>query len=390
MPKRTAFAPATRAHAKNAAGGEIEEMRPLSLFLAWLVVSTVSASVIAAPYNSSTIDAPAEVALTTNLHRFLSMRTSVTNEAAMDAYTNVIPIPGTNISYRMAPIRGGEFLMGSPGSEIGRNPDEGPRRKVRIEPFWMGIHEVTWNEYGVFLERTRRPSRSEAADFHSPHTNALADAVSMPSHPYVDPSMGMGREGYPAINMTQYAANKYCQWLSAWTGHYYRLPTEAEWEYACRAGSTNRYSFGDDETQLINYAWFQLNSHAKYQKVGRRKPNPWGLYDMHGNVSEWTLDGYDANSYATMTDLVVGPYVRGTKPYPHVLRGGSWADDAVGLRSASRQFSRPKWKEADPTLPKSIWHLVEADFVGFRIVRPLRIPPAEEMHRAWNNGVELE
>ncbi len=363
-------------------------MRLFSLLLAWFVSSTHPGDLVAAPHYSSSVDSPAELALTTNLHRLISMRTSVTNEAGMSAYTNTIP--GTNVSYRMTPVRGGEFVIGSPDSETGRNSDEGPQRKVRIEPFWMGVHEVTWNEYGVFLERTRFASRPKPSEFRSPYTNALADAVAMPSHPYIDPSMGMGREGFPAINMTQYAANKYCQWLSAWTGHYYRLPTEAEWEYACRAGSTNRYFFGDDDAKLVDYAWFEMNSNSKYQKVGRKKPNAWGLYDMHGNVSEWTLDGYDANSYAAMTDRVIGPYVRGTKPYPHVVRGGSWLDEAVQLRSASRQFSKPKWKEADPTLPKSFWHLVEADFVGFRIVRPLHLPPAEEMHRAWNNGVELE
>jgi formylglycine-generating enzyme required for sulfatase activity len=111
---------------------------------------------------------------------------------------------------------------------------------------------------------------------------------------------------------------------------------------------------------------------------------------MHGNVSEWTLDGYSPTTYSTMTDSAMGPYVRGTEPYPHVIRGGSWQDEAALLRGASRQFSVSKWKEADTSLPKSFWHMVEADFVGFRIVRPLSIPPAEEMHRAWNNGVELE
>jgi formylglycine-generating enzyme required for sulfatase activity len=145
-----------------------------------------------------------------------------------------------------------------------------------------------------------------------------------------------------------------------------------------------------DETRLSAYAWYERDNDFKYQKVGRKMPNPWGLYDMHGNVAEWTLDGYDAGTYATMADGVVEPFVRSTKPYPHVVRGGSWRDDAARLRSASRQFSDPQWKAADPSLPKSVWHMVEADFVGFRIVRPLRIPSAEEMHRAWNNGVELE
>jgi formylglycine-generating enzyme required for sulfatase activity len=348
----------------------------------WLVIPTWCVSALSGSLQGASVDAPAEIAVTKDLHEFISMRATAINEAAMNAYTNLIP--GTNVGHSMVPVRGGEFLMGSPDSEMGRNSDEGPQRQVRVEPFWMGAYEVRWNEYEIFLGRTRLPAR------RNPYTNALADAVARPSHPYIDPSMGMGRDGYPAVNMTQHAANKYCQWLSAATGHYYRLPTEAEWEYACRAGSTNRYSFGDEDRRLADYGWFELNSNAKYQKVGRKKPNAWGLYDMHGNVSEWTLDGYNATTYATLNDFVLGPYVRATKPYPHVLRGGSWQHDAAGLRSASRQFSRAQWKAADPTLPKSVWHMVEADFVGFRIVRPLRLPPAEEMHRAWNNGVELE
>ena len=325
--------------------------------------------------------------LSTNIHQFIASHATGLTEATMRAYTNTIP--GTNITYGMVPIRGGEFLLGSPGNEQGRKPDEGPQRRVRIEPFWMGVCEVTWNEYETFLYRARRMGSYITVD-RDPHTNALADAVAMPTMPYIDLSLGMGRDGYPAINMTQHAANKYCQWLSALTGQYYRLPTEAEWEYACRAGTTNRYSFGDDEKRLGEYAWFERNSDYKYQKVGRKKPNPWGLYDMHGNVAEWTLDGYNAGAYAMFPDGALDPFVRGTRPYPHVVRGGSWKDDPAKLRSASRQFSVPKWKEADTTLPRSAWHMVEADFVGFRIVRPLRVPSAEEMDRAWNNGVEIE
>jgi formylglycine-generating enzyme required for sulfatase activity len=337
-----------------------------------------------------------EFAVSTNIHRFIISRSTGLTEANMSAYTNTIP--GTNVTYRMLPVRGGEFLMGSPNNEAGRNSDEGPQHRVRIEPFWMGVTEVTWNEHEVFLYRARQYSSYITVD-RDPHTNTLADAVAMPSMPYVELSMGMGRESYPAINMTQHAANKYCQWLSAHTGHYYRLPTEAEWEYACRAGSTNRYSFGDDKKLLSDYAWFEPNSDFKYQKVGRKKPNAWGLHDMHGNVAEWTLDGYDPGTYATLTDGVLGPYVRARKPYPHSVRGGSWNDGAdllrsasrqLSARSASRQLSAPKWKERDPSRPRSAWHMVEADFVGFRIVRPLRIPSAEEMHRAWNNGVQVE
>jgi formylglycine-generating enzyme required for sulfatase activity len=191
--------------------------------------------------------------------------------------------------------------------------------------------------------------------------------------------------------MTQHAANKYCEWLSGKTGHYYRLPTEAEWEYACRAGTTTKYSFGDDESQLGQYAWFEKNSDFKYQKVGRKKPNPWGLYDMHGNVTEWTLDGYDPAAYQKFAGSVATePFVRGTTPYPLVARGGSWDDASDRLRSAWRTNSIKEWKQQDPQLPKSIWYLTDAQFLGFRIVRPLKVPSPEELRQVWNNGVEKE
>ena len=282
-----------------------------------------------------------EFAVSTNIHRFIVSRSNVLTEANMSAYTNTIA--GTNVSYRMVPVRGGEFWMGSPNNEAGRNADEGPQHRVRIEPFRMGVCEATWDEDEVFLYRARRTGVYSTVD-RNPYTNRLADAVAMPSMPYVEMSMGMGREGYPAINMTQHAANKYCEWLSALTGHYYRLPTEAEWEYACRAGTANRFSFGDDEKQLGGFAWFEKNSDFKYQKVGRKKPNAWGLYDMHGNVAEWTLDGYDPRGYEKLFNGVVEPFVRATRPYPHSVRSGSWRDAPVQLRSASRQFSDPKWK----------------------------------------------
>ena len=115
------------------------------------------------------------------------------------------------------------------------------------------------------------------------------------------------------------------------------LPTEAEWEYACRAGTTTAYSFGDDVSQLGDYAWYSKNSGAKYQKIGRKKPNPWGLYDMHGNVAEWTLDQYDPAYYSKFTEsLTDSPWNQATKPYPHSVRGGSWNDDPQLLRSAAR------------------------------------------------------
>jgi formylglycine-generating enzyme required for sulfatase activity len=214
------------------------------------------------------------------------------------------------------------------------------------------------------------------------------DAISRPTRPYVEMSFGMGINGYPAISMTQHAANKYAEWLSAKTGHFYRLPTEAEWEYACRAGTTTAYSFGDDVSQLGDYAWFARNTDGKYGLVGKKKPNPWGLYDMHGNVMEWTLDQYDAKGYAGLSNE--NPWNAATQPYPHAVRGGSWMESASELRCGNRVASDPSWKQQDPQLPKSIWYHTDAQGLGFRLVRPLKVPSVEQMFKYWNNGVQDE
>jgi formylglycine-generating enzyme required for sulfatase activity/mono/diheme cytochrome c family protein len=329
-----------------------------------------------------------EVATVAEIHKQIIAKSRAIAESEMKAYSNTIP--GTQVSFRMTPIQGGEFVMGSAETEKGRKPDEGPQHQVKIAPFWMGTHEVTWNEYELFMyqDEERKFKKEIPTD---PYVDKISDAVSRPTKPYVEMSFGMGKDDYPAISMTQHAANKYCEWLSAKMGEYYRLPTEAEWEYACRAGTKTKYSFGDDESQINRYAWFEKNSDFKYQKVGRKQPNPWGLYDMHGNVAEWTLDGYELNAYETFKDgVATDPFVRGTKPYPHVARGGSWDDSANKLRSAARTFSDKSWKQQDPQLPKSIWYLTDAQFLGFRIVRPLKVPTPEELQKVWNNGVERE
>jgi formylglycine-generating enzyme required for sulfatase activity len=181
------------------------------------------------------------------------------------------------------------------------------------------------------------------------------------------------------ISMTQYAAKMYCKWLTATTGRYYRLPTEAEWEYAARAGTTTAYSFGDDPDDLDSYAWYFDNSEDQYQKVGKKKPNPWGLYDMHGNVAEWVLDQHVADFYKGLAGKTSkNPLAVPTKEFPCVVRGGSWDDDPEMLRSATRRRSEPDWKMQDPQIPQSIWYLTDAPFVGFRVVRPLRLPTPEE------------
>lgn len=290
-------------------------------------------------------------------------------------------IRGTDVSFKMVPIPGGTFVMGSPENEPGRNPDEGPQHKVTVEPFWMGAHEVTWDEYDIWsfgLDLNRRKALQQPTT----ERDKLSDAVTKPTAPYTDMTFGMGHDSYPASCMTQLAAKMYCVWLTAKTGHYYRLPTEAEWEFACRAGTNGAYSFGNDASKLNEHAWHAENSEESYHKVGMKKPNPWGLYDIHGNVAEWCLDQYYPDYYATCTkgakEPIVSPLAVMKERYPHTVRGGSWMDPPEMLRSAARVASTLDWKMQDPQIPQSVWYHTDASHVGFRVVRPLRVPTEKE------------
>jgi formylglycine-generating enzyme required for sulfatase activity len=164
----------------------------------------------------------------------------------------------------------------------------------------------------------------------------------------------------------------------------YCLPTEAEWEYAARAGSTTAYHFGDEVSDLDDYAWYYSNSNGTYHKVGQKKPNPWGLYDMHGNVAEWTLDQYLPKIYQNRKSTTENPWETATTEYPRTVRGGSYDDDEEWLRSAARMPSMEKWKMRDPQFPKSKWWNTDAPFVGFRIVRQASAPAPKEMKKYWN------
>jgi len=305
------------------------------------------------------------------------------SEEEMREYTETIA--KTGVKFDMVPIMGGEFLMGSPGDEAGRLEDEGPQHRVSVEPFWMGKFEVTWAEYEPFMI-TGVARNKDGSPESIPADAAAMDIVSSPTTPYTEMSFGMGTDGYPAICMTQHAANKYCQWLSAQTGHYYRLPTEAEWEYACRAGSTGPFSCPEEE--LADYAVMDPEAvRVGYEKIGTKKPNPWGLYDMHGNVMEWVLDQYIADAYGTREEEVnVNPLEIPTTLYPRIARGGSWYDPPEELRSARRIWSDESWKTQDPQLPKSIWYHTDAQWLGFRVIRPLKVPEAEKMNELWNLG----
>jgi formylglycine-generating enzyme required for sulfatase activity len=168
---------------------------------------------------------------------------------------------------------------------------------------------------------------------------------------------------------------EYCRWLSQKTGKLYRLPTEAEWEWAARAGTNTPYFFGNDPKQLGDYAWFADNAEELAHPVGKKKPNPWGLHDIYGNVAEWCVDHYKRDFYATFPadKLTLEPVNMPTAArFPHVARGGSWADKADRCRSAARRGSDPSWIKRDPQRPQSIWWLTDADFVGFRVVREVQ------------------
>ena len=304
---------------------------------------------------------------------------------AMQAYRE--RIPGTDAGFDLVPLAGGTFAMGSPEGEAGRGPEEGPVHEVRVSPFWIGRTEVTWDEYQPFMYKLDRELRAADASRAAPQ-DAWADAVSRPTPPYVPMDFGMGIKGCPAVGMTQFAAKQYTRWLSMKTGRFYRLPTEAEWEYACRAGSASAYSFGGDAAALGDYAWSYENADDKYHPVGAKKPNAFGLYDMHGNVAEWVLDRFDRDFYGTEAAGAPDPLAWPAELYPRVVRGGSWDDDAERLRSAARAGSKKAWMVQDPQLPRSIWYHTDASFVGLRVVRPLREPPFEEWGRFFDADVD--
>jgi formylglycine-generating enzyme required for sulfatase activity len=330
-------------------------------------------------------------------------------------------IPGTDVTFEMIPVPGGEFLIGSPVGEADRGDDEGPQVRVKVPPFWIGKTEVTWGEYRSFMamydafkKMQRVASNASEAASASPDKNLRliqthawndkletdwnVDAVTSPT-PLYDSSFTYGvgdQPNQPAVTITPYSARQYTKWLSGVLGNNYRLPTEAEWEYAARAGTTGEWSFGDDAGELGQYAWTEDNGENQTHPVASKQPNPWGLYDMHGNVAEWTLDQYFPDAYSKLAEgkqpVDAKSAVRWpTKLFPRVIRGGSWYQPAALSRSAARQPSEDReWKLSDPNIPLSPWWFTEepATAVGMRIVRPLAPLTAEEKTRVWEADVD--
>lgn len=281
-------------------------------------------------------------------------------------------LPESAVKFKMVAIPGGSFVIGSPSNEAGREDDEGPQKEITLSPFWMGEHEVTFGEWDVFFK-----------SMDVPQTKAIAvDAVSRPTAQYIDLTWGMGRDSkQPTNSMSQAAAIMYCKWLYDQTGVFYRLPTEAEWEYACRAGTKTAYSYGNSPGALKDYAYFKDNSDGKFQKVRQLKPNAWGLYGMMGNLSEWTLDQYEPDAYQKLTAKQKDPLTPPGSRYPRVVRGGSYLSEAKDCRCANRISSLTDWNKRDPQIPKSRWWLTDGMTVGFRLVRPAVQPTKEEAEK---------
>lgn len=299
-------------------------------------------------------------------------------------------VPGSEVTIDMIPIPGGVFEMGSEEED-----DESPQVRIQVDPIWVAKTETSWREYRLYMSMyklfnslSRDGKRTVGADEDG------VDAVTAPTELY-DPSFTYKRgqePNLPAVTMTQYAAKQYTKWLSKLTACQYRLPTEAEWEYACRAGSTTAFSFGEDPAELGEYAWYADNSDERPQAVGTLKPNAFGLHDMHGNVMEWVIDAYTEDGYASLAELQQPiPWIDAVRWPENVegrgLRGGSWQDFAEDCRSARRFGSGEEtdWKAEDPNLPLSPWWFTNDPTrgVGFRIVRSYKLLDEDTIQKFW-------
>ncbi len=227
--------------------------------------------------------------------------------ASPTPFTEKLP---NRVTLEMVSLPAGQFLMGSPDSDPNAESYEKPQHQVKVNSFAIGKYPVTQAQYEAVMG-----------------TN--------PSH-FKNNSWLKNNLQNPVENVSWNDAQAFCQKLSQITGKTYRLPTEAEWEYACRAGTTTRYYFGDDANQLGDYAWYDGNSQETTHPVGQKKPNAWGLHDMIGNVWEWCEDNWHDNYIGAPKDG--SAWLTNDNDYP-ILRGGCWYNDPDGCRSAYRDFS---------------------------------------------------
>lgn len=294
-------------------------------------------------------------------------------------YTETIPLSA--VSFDMVAIPGGTFTMGATEEDRFAEPDEIPAREVMVDSFFMAEVEVTWNEYMTWYSQTAGEGRTTDIGMLEG-----VDGLTGATPPYGNPDQGWGKGKRPAITMTHYAAKKYCEWLSVVTGKEYRLPTEAEWEYAARGGAEGAYFFegdprdyaevglrnklfGTDTTVINSYVIYAVNSEGRTQLPSRVKDNPYGLKNMLGNVAEFCADVYREDAYRAQPGPVKNPLVAGDE-VEHVIRGGSFKSSALEVRLTDRDKTQfDAWMKTDPQIPKSLWWYSDSYHVGFRVVR---------------------
>lgn len=241
-----------------------------------------------------------------------------------------------NISFEMIPIKGGEFIMGDNEDES----DDAPEHNAFVSDFLLGKHEVTIEEYLLFAHETRTHLPKWYEDIVS--SDSLNNSISKSR--YVEWGLSLLNPRLPIIGVSWIDANSYCHWLSNRTKKKFRLPTEAEWEYAAGGGSNNRSKFAgaSNEEQLDLYAWHDGNSNNIIHEVGLKQPNALGLYDMCGNVWEWCLDYYRSDSY------IKGRKKKASETQPdkfRVYRGGSCLNTTKYTSVTYRNFCVPDSSE---------------------------------------------
>lgn len=257
------------------------------------------------------------------------------------SFTNYVQrIPGTDASVEMVAIPGGTMTIGSTEGEANREASDQPQKTVTVQRFWMGRYEITWDAFLPYVFGEWDKFEKDEGE---------ADGFTRPTKPYGSLFREHGSNGHPALGMSHFAARQFCKWMSMRTGLEFRLPTEAEWEYACRAGSTTPFFWGADPGRAESYGWFADNSDYTTHPVGKKAPNKFGLFDIVGNLAEWCEQEGDED--------------------PRAARGGAFTEPLTKLRSAARMIDGPEWNALDPQIPKSIWWLSSADFVGIRVVR---------------------